>query len=330
MRIFSGIQPTGRKHLGNYLGAIRHYVSGQDRGEAIYCIVDLHAITVAYDPADLRERLYDTAAILLAAGLDPDRCLLFRQSDVEEHTELCWLLSSVTSYGELSRMHQFKEKSGEQRDFVSAGLFIYPILQAADILAYCTDEVPVGEDQRQHLELARNIAERFNSRYGQTLVLPAHRIPPVGARIMDLQAPDRKMSTTGGTEQGTVFVLEEPAAIQKKFMSAVTDSGTEIRRGSDKAGISNLIEILASVRDIAPEAVEREFDGSRYSDFKRAVSDAVVEYLRPTRERYMDLRADEKRLEEILAVGADKARTIAARTLADVRERMGVSAPSGD
>ncbi|HEX2089285.1 MAG TPA: tryptophan--tRNA ligase [Actinomycetota bacterium] len=330
MRIFSGIQPTGRKHLGNYLGAIRHYVSGQDRGDAIYCIVDLHAITVTYDPADLRQRLYDTTAILMAAGLDPNRCILFRQSDVKEHTELCWLLSSVTSYGELARMHQFKEKSGEQRDFVSAGLFIYPILQAADILAYCTDEVPVGEDQRQHLELARNIAERFNSRYGQTLVLPAHRIPPVGARIMDLQAPERKMSTTGGTEQGTVFVLDEPAAIEKKFMSAVTDSGSEIRRAPDKAGISNLIEILASVRDITPEAVEREFDGSRYSDFKKAVAEAAVDYLRPVRERYMELRADEKRLEEILAAGADKARVIASRTVADVRERMGVAAPSGD
>jgi tryptophanyl-tRNA synthetase len=330
MRIFSGIQPTGRKHLGNYLGAIQHYVSGQDRGEAIYCIVDLHAVTVAYDPNDLRQRLYDTAAILLAAGLDPDRCLLFRQSDVKEHTELCWLLSSVTSYGELSRMHQFKEKSGEQRDFVSAGLLIYPILQAADILAYCTDEVPVGEDQRQHLELARNIAERFNSRYGQTLVLPAHRIPPVGARIMDLQAPDRKMSTTGGTEQGTVFVLDEPGVIQKKFMSAVTDSGTEVHRAPDKAGISNLIEILASVGDVTPEAIEREFAGSRYSDFKKAVAEAVVDYLRPTRERYTELRADERRLEDILAVGADKARAIASKTLREVRERMGVSAPSRD
>ena len=330
MRIFSGIQPTGRKHLGNYLGAIRHYVSGQDRGDAIYCIVDLHAITVAYDPGDLRQRLYDTAAILMAAGLDPNRCILFRQSDVKEHTELCWLLASVTSYGELSRMHQFKEKAGEQREFVSAGLFIYPILQAADILAYCTDEVPVGEDQRQHLELARNIAERFNSRYGETLVLPAARIPPVGARIMDLQTPDRKMSTTGGTEQGTVFVLEEPAALQKKFMSAVTDSGTEIRRAPDKAGISNLIEILAALREIEPDAVEREFDGSRYSDFKKAVAEAVVDHLRPVRERYMDLRADEARLEEILRVGADKARTIAARTLAEVRTRMGVAAPSGD
>lgn len=330
MRIFSGIQPTGRKHLGNYVGAIRQYVSGQDRGDAIYCIVDLHAITVSYDPQDLRERLYDTAAILLASGLDPDRCILFRQSDVKEHTELAWLLSAVTSYGELTRMHQFKEKSGEQREFVSAGLFTYPVLMAADILAYCTDEVPVGDDQRQHVELARNIAERFNSRYGQTLAVPAHRIPQVGARIMDLQAPDRKMSTTGGTEQGTVFVLEEPATVQKKFMSAVTDSGTEIRRAPDKGGISNLIEILASVRDIAPEEVERQFDGSRYSDFKKAVAEAVVDHLLPVRERYMDLRADEGRLEEILRLGADKARAIAARTLAEVRTRMGVAAPSED
>ena len=330
MRIFSGIQPTGRKHLGNYIGAIRQYVAGQDRADAIYCLVDLHAITVAYDPHDLRQRLYDAAAILLAAGLDPGRCIIFRQSDVKEHTELAWLLSSVTSYGELSRMHQFKEKSGEQREFVSAGLFTYPVLMAADILAYCTDEVPVGDDQRQHVELARNIAERFNARYGETLVLPAHRIPPVGSRIMDLQTPERKMSTTGGTELGTVFVLDEPAAIQKKFMSAVTDSGTEIRRAPDKAGISNLIEILAAVREVEPDAVEREFDGSRYSDFKRAVSEAVVDYLRPARERYTQLRANEARLEEILAMGAEKARMIAARTLTEVRERMGVSAPPSD
>ncbi|HEX8098862.1 MAG TPA: tryptophan--tRNA ligase [Actinomycetota bacterium] len=323
MRIFSGIQPTGRKHLGNYLGAIRHYVAGQDRGDAIYCIVDLHAISVAYDPADLRQRLYDTTAILLAAGLDPERCILFRQSDVKEHTELCWLLSSVTSYGELSRMTQFKEKSAQQKDFVSAALFIYPILQAADILAYCTDEVPVGDDQRQHLELARNVAERFNARYGETLVLPSHRIPQVGARIMDLQSPEKKMSTTGGTDGGTIYVLEDPAAIEKKFMGAVTDSGAEIRRGPDKAGISNLIEILASVRDITPEAVEREFDGFKYSDFKRAVGSAVVEYLRPVRERFEELRPREDQLEEILAVGAERARAIAAPTVAQVRDRMG-------
>jgi tryptophanyl-tRNA synthetase len=327
MRIFSGIQPTGRKHLGNYLGAIKHYVSGQDRGEAIYCLVDLHAITVSYDPQDLRQRLYDTAAILLAAGLDPNRCILFRQSDVKEHTELCWLLASVTSYGELTRMTQFKEKSAEQRDFVSAGLFMYPVLQAADILAYCTDEVPVGEDQRQHLELARNIAERFNGRYGQTLVLPAHRIPPVGARIMDLQNPEKKMSTTGGTDQGTVYVLDNPATVEKKFMSAVTDSGSEVRGGPDKAGISNLIEILASVRDATPETIEQEFQNARYAEFKRAVAQALIEYLTPVRQRYQDLRKEERKLEEILAVGAEKARAIASETLAEVRTRMGVSAP---
>src|SRR5579863_5541917 len=213
MRIFSGIQPTGRKHLGNYIGAITHYVAGQDRGEGIYCIVDLHAITVAYDPAALRESVYDTAAILLAAGLDPQRCVFLRQSDVQEHTELTWLLSSVTAYGDLQRMHQFKDKSAQQRELTSGGLFFYPVLMAADVLAYRTNEVPVGDDQRQHVELMRDIAERFNARFGEVLVVPEGRYPTVGARIMDLQYPDRKMSTTGGSPQGTVYVTEEPAAI---------------------------------------------------------------------------------------------------------------------
>src|SRR5436305_14273928 len=246
-RIFSGIQPTGRKHLGNYFGAITQYVAGQDRGEAIYCIVDLHATTVAYEPAKLRESVYGTAATLLAAGLDPARCIFFRQGDVQEHTELCWLLSSVAAFGELNRMHQFKEKSAAQRELVSAGLFFYPVLQAADVLAYRADEVPVGEDQRQHVELMRDVAERFNARFGETLVAPEVRVPKVGARIMDLQFPDRKMSTTAGSEQGTVYVLDEARAIEKKVRSAVTDSGTEVRRGPDKAGISNLIDILAAV-----------------------------------------------------------------------------------
>ena len=205
MRIFSGIQPTGRKHLGNYIGAITQYVAGQERGEAIYCVVDLHAITVAYEPAALRESVYDTAAILLAAGLDPERCIFFRQSDVHEHTELTWLLSSVTSFGDLNRMTQFKDKSGAQRDLVSAGLFFYPVLMAADVLAYRANEVPVGDDQRQHVELMRDVAERFNTRFGETLVVPEARIPEVGARIMDLQHPRSKMSTTGGSEQGTVL-----------------------------------------------------------------------------------------------------------------------------
>jgi tryptophanyl-tRNA synthetase len=327
VRIFSGIQPTGRKHLGNYIGAITQYVAGQDRGEAIYCIVDLHATTVPYDATELRERLYDTAAILLAAGLDPDRCILFRQGDLAEHTELAWLLASVTAFGDLNRMHQFKDKSGSQRDLVSAGLFTYPVLMAADVLLYRTDEVPVGDDQRQHVELMRDIAVRFNSRFGEVFVVPEPRIPPVGARIMDLQAPERKMATTGGSEQGTVYVLDEPDAVARKVRSAVTDSGTEVMRAPDKAGISNLIEILAAVRSVDPGEVEREFDGSGYGEFKAAVADAVVDYLTPVRERYHALRGEEDRLEGILAEGAEKARAIAVPVLADARHAMGVGAP---
>jgi tryptophanyl-tRNA synthetase len=329
MRIFSGIQPTGRKHLGNYIGAITQYVAGQDRGEAIYCIVDLHAITVAYEPAGLREAVYDTAATLLAAGLEPERCIFFRQGDVHEHTELCWLLSSVTAFGELNRMTQFKEKSGAQRDLVSAGLFFYPVLQAADVLAYRADEVPVGEDQRQHVELMRDIAERFNARFGETLVLPQVRVPEVGARIMDLQFPERKMSTTSDSPQGTVYVLDEPAMVVKKIRAAVTDSGSEVRRGPDKAGISNLIEILAAVRGTQPEEIEREFDGSGYGAFKQSVADAVVEHLAPIRERYGELRADEPALERTLAAGAEKARAISSAALIDVRRAMGVGPVRG-
>jgi tryptophanyl-tRNA synthetase len=325
MRIFSGIQPTGRKHLGNYIGAILQYVEGQDRGEAIYCIVDLHAITVAYDPADLRERLHDTAALLLAAGLDPERCIFFRQSDVREHTDLCWLLANVTAFGELSRMTQFKEKSEQQRDFVSSGLFFYPVLQAADVLAYRTDEVPVGEDQKQHIELMRDIAQRFNARFGDTFVVPEHRIPAVGARIMDLQAPDKRMSTTASTEQGAVYILDPPESVRKKFRAAVTDSGREVVRAPDKPGISNLIEIMAVARGTTPEAVQKEYaQASGYAEFKANVGDAVAEMLAPTRERYEEIRPDAKRLEMVLAEGADKARAIASVVVAEARERMGL------
>jgi tryptophanyl-tRNA synthetase len=330
VRIFSGIQPTGRKHLGNYIGAIRQYVDGQDRGDpAIYCIVDLHAITVAYDPSELRERLYDTTAVLIAAGLDPDRCILFRQSDVHEHTELCWLLSSVTAIGELNRMHQFRDKSLAQRELVSSGLLFYPVLQAADVLAYRAHEVPVGEDQREHLELMRDVARRFNARFGEDiLVVPEHRIPEVGARIMDLQEPTRKMSTTGGTEDGTVLVLDDPKTIEKKVKRAVTDSGTEIRRAPDKPGVSNLIDVLAVARGVTPDAVEADMASARgYGDLKGAVAEAVVGMLAPVRERYAEIRPDEDRLEAILAQGADKARALAAETMADVREAMGVGAP---
>jgi tryptophanyl-tRNA synthetase len=322
--IFSGIQPTGRKHLGNFIGAIQQYVEGQDRGDpAIFCIVDLHAISVAYDPAELRERLYDTTAILLAAGLDPERCIFFRQSDVREHTELTWLLSAVTAHGDLNRMHQFKDKSVRQKELVSAALFFYPVLMAADVLAYRATEVPVGDDQRQHVELMREIARRFNERFGETLVVPDFKIPEVGARIMDLQEPERKMSTTGGTEAGTVLVLDQPAAIRKKLGSAVTDSGREVRRDPEKPGITNLIDILAVARGSGQDEVEREFEGAGYGDFKKAVAEAVVELLAPVQERYAELRPDEAALEAVLAAGAEKARALAAPTLADVRERMG-------
>jgi tryptophanyl-tRNA synthetase len=326
VRIFSGIQPTGRKHLGNYIGAITQYVAGQDRGEGIYCVVDLHAITVPYEPAALRESVYDTTGTLLAAGLDPDRCILFRQSDVQEHTELTWLLSGLTELGKLQRMHQFRDKSTVQRELVSAGLLFYPVLQAADVLGYRADEVPVGEDQREHLELMRDVARRFNSRFGETLVVPEHRIPAVGARIMDLQAPERKMSTTGGTPQGTVLVLDDPSVVAKKIRSAVTDTGSEVRRAPDKPGITNLIEILAAVRGADPESIEAEFDGSGYGGFKQAVADEVAAYLAPVREHYGQLRADEGELERILAGGADKARAIISDTMVDVRAAMGVGA----
>jgi tryptophanyl-tRNA synthetase len=329
-RIFSGIQPTGRKHLGNYIGAIRQYVEGQDRGDAIYCIVDLHATTVAYEPSQLRGYTYDTAAILLAAGLDPERCLFFRQGDVPEQPELCWHLSSVTAWGDLNRMHQFKEKSAQQRELVSAGLFFYPVLMAADVLAYRANEVPVGDDQRQHVELMRDIAERFNARFGETLVVPEGRYPEVGARIMDLQDPTSRMSTTASSEQGAVYILDPPEAVAKKVRSAVTDSGSGVVRAPDKPGISNLIDVLAVIRGVGPEQIEAEFDGSGYGDFKSTVADAVVDYLAPVRECYDEIRADESGLERVFAAGREKARAIASETLADVREAMGVGAPRLD
>jgi tryptophanyl-tRNA synthetase len=327
-RIFSGIQPTGRKHLGNYIGAIRQYVEGQDRGEAIYCIVDLHALTVPQDPAELRDRFYDTTAILIAAGLDPERCILFRQSDLTEHTELAWLLGTLTPWGDLNRMPQFKEKADQQRELVSAGLFFYPVLQAADVLAYRATEVPVGDDQRHHIELMRDVAERFNARYGERLVVPEGRYPEVGARIMNLQDPAGRMSTTSGSEQGTVFILDPDEAVRKKVRSAVTDSGREVRRDPDKAGVANLIEILSVIRQVEPEEIEREFEGRGYGDFKGEVADAVAGWLAPVRERYAELRPDEPAIEAILAAGAEKARTIAAATLAEVRDAMGVGPPS--
>ncbi|MCW3011969.1 MAG: trpS [Solirubrobacterales bacterium] len=332
MRIFSGIQPTGTKHLGNYVGAIRQYVEGQDRGDpAIYCIVDLHAVTVPYEPAQLRERVLDTTATLIAAGLDPERCVLFRQGDVTEHAELSWLLTSVTAVGELNRMHQFRDKSAAQRELVSAGLLFYPVLQAADVLLYRADEVPVGEDQREHLELMRDVARRFNARFGEDiLVVPEHRIPTVGARIMDLQEPTRKMSTTGGSVEGTVYVLDEPKAIEKKVRRAVTDAEDPftIRRDpKGKPGVTNLIDLTAVARGVSPDEVIASLEGARgYGDLKLAAAEAITTMLAPVRERYAELRADEAGLEAILEAGAERARALARPVLADVREAMGVGA----
>ncbi|MBA2293697.1 MAG: tryptophan--tRNA ligase [Actinobacteria bacterium] len=322
MRIFSGIQPTGDKHLGNYIGGFRQYAKTQELGEAFFCIVDLHSITVEHDPRDLYERTLDLYAMLLAAGLDPNRSTVFVQSHVTAHAEASWLLSAVTSFGQLGRMTQFKEK-GDVREFVSAGLFTYPVLMAGDILLYRTDRVPIGDDQRQHLELARDVAERFNSRFGETFVVPEGIYPEVGARIMDLQETTRKMSTTGGTEQGTVKLLDEPDVIRKKFRLAVTDSGREIRRAADKPGVSNLVDILAVATDCTPAEVETAYEGKGYGDLKTDVGDAVVAFVTPVRERYLELRGDEPELRRLLAGGAEKAETEAAPTLAAMYERMG-------
>ena len=327
MKVFSGIQPTGDKHLGNYIGGFRQYARTQELGEAFFCIVDLHSITVEYDPDDLRERTLDLFAILIATGLEPERSTVFAQSHVTAHAEAAWLLSSVTSYGQLGRMTQFKDKS-DRREFVSSGLFTYPVLMAGDILLYQTDRVPIGDDQRQHLELARDVAERFNSRFGKTFVVPEGIYPEVGARIMDLQEPTKKMSTTGGTEQGTVKLLDEPDTIRRKFRSAVTDSGREIRRAADKPGVSNLVDILAVATQRSPEEIEAAYDGSGYGDLKRDVGDAVAEMLAPVRERYLELRSDEAELRRLLAVGAEKARVASAPTLGAMYERMGFVRPA--
>ena len=327
MRVFSGIQATGAKHIGNYIGAMRQYVSTQEEADAYFCIVDLHSITVDYDPKDLHDRTLDLSALLYAVGLEPDKCTLFLQSHVTAHAEAAWLLSAVTGFGQLGRMTQFKEK-GEGKDFVSAGLFTYPVLMAGDILLYQTDIVPVGDDQRQHIELARDVAERFNSRYGQTFKVPRGVFPEVGARIMDLQEPTNKMSTTGGTPQGTVLVLDPPDVIRKKFKTAVTDSGREVRYAPDeKPGVSNLIEILSVATGTPIPDVESSYDGRGYGDLKSDVGEAVVELFRPMQERYTELRADEAELRRLLRVGAEKARETSAPTLESMYERMGFVRP---
>jgi tryptophanyl-tRNA synthetase len=322
MRIFSGIQPTGAKHFGNYSGGFRQYAATQEQGEGFFCIVDLHSITSEYDPADLRDTSLDLAALLFATGLDPERSVVFIQSHVTAHAEAAWLLSSVTSYGQLGRMTQFKDK-GEGREFVSAGLFTYPILMAGDILLYQTDLVPIGDDQRQHLELARDVAERFNTRFGQTFKVPGGIFPEVGARIMDLQEPAKKMSTTGGTPQGTLLLLDPPEVIRKKVKSAVTDSGSEVRRAPGKQGVTNLIDIMTVATGESAEAIEARYDSGGYGQFKGDVAEAVITLFEPIQARFQEIRSDTAELTRLLGLGADKARDVAAPTLAQMYERMG-------
>ncbi len=323
MRIFSGIQPTGEPHVGNYSGGFRQYAQTQEQGDAYFCIVDLHAITVKYEPAELHEGTLDIAAMLFATGLDPDRSTVFVQSHVTAHAEAAWLLGSATSFGELRRMTQFKEKA-EQQEFVSAALFSYPSLMAGDILLYQTDIVPIGDDQRQHLELCRDIATRFNARFGETFKIPRGVYPEAGARVMDLQEPTKKMSKSFGSEQGKVLMLDDPDAVRRKIKRAVADSGREVRHDPDaKPGISNLIELMTVATGETIQQVEARFDGQGYGAFKDAVGDALVELLRPIEARYRELRSDPAELARLLALGAEKAHEASTPTLEVMYERMG-------
>jgi tryptophanyl-tRNA synthetase len=327
VRIFSGIRASGDKTLGNYSGGFRQYVATQEQGDTFFCVVDLHSITTPFEPDVLREATLSVAAWLFATGLDSERSTVFVQSHVAAHPEAAWLLSAVTSVGELRRMTHFKERAEEQ-EFVSAGLFNYPVLMAGDILLYQTDIVPIGDDQRQHLELTRNIAERFNGRFGETFKVPEGVFPDEGARIKNLQEPERLMSTTRGAPQGVVRMIDEPEVVRKKFKTAVTDSGTDVRHDpEEKAGISNLIEIMAVVTGTTIADVEARYDGQGYGQFKGDVGDAVVELFAPIQRRYEELRADEGELRRLLAVGAEKAREASAPTLEAMYERMGFVRP---
>ena len=324
-RVLSGLQPSGDLHLGNYLGAVRNWVADQERFDCFYCIVDLHALTLDISPDELRSRTEETALDLVAAGLDPERCTLFVQSHVAEHTQLSWLLECTATMGELGRMTQFKEKSAG-KDSVRVGLFSYPVLQAADILLYDAERVPVGDDQRQHLELTRELAIRFNHRYGDTLVVPEAAIPAAGARVMDLQHPENKMSKSVNSPLGTVLMLDSPDEIRRKVKKAVTDTDGEVRYDrAAKPGLSNLLELLAVATGRTPTVVAHSYE--RYGDLKDDVADALVELLRPVRERREALAADPGAVTSLLATGADKARDVASATYRRAASAIGLLSP---
>ena len=323
-RVFSGIQPTGGFTLGNYLGAIRHWGQLQDDYDCIYSVVDLHSITVRQDPKVLRRQIRESAALLLACGVDPQKAILFIQGDVHQHAELSWILGCYTQFGELSRMTQFKDKSQKHPENVNGGLFTYPVLMAADILLYQTDLVPIGADQKQHLELARNIAERFNGIYGDTFVVPDGYFPKVAARVMSLQDPTSKMSKSDENVNAKIMLLDDGDLIVKKFRRAVTDSGSEIRAAEDKPGVTNLMSIYSACTGKSFEEIEREFDGKGYGDFKTAVGETVRDMLKPIQDRYQLILSDKEGLNAVLKDGAEKASVLAARTLAKVRRKVGL------
>lgn len=322
--MLSGIQPTGDKHLGNYLGAIRHWVANQDAHDAYYCIVDLHAVTLPWDPATLLQQTRKTAATLLAAGIHPSRSVLFVQSHVRAHTELAWVLTCLARMGELRRMTQFKDKSKGAGDLVGAGIFVYPVLMAADILLYQADGVPVGEDQRQHLELTRDLAQRFNAQLGPVFTVPEAWIPHSGARIMSLDDPREKMSTSNERDASKVLLTDPPEAIVKKIRSAVTDSGREVRAGADKPALTNLLTIYSEVSGVPVAELEDRFAGKGYAEFKSALAEAVVDHLRPIRERYLELMDDPAELDRLLAQGSAAAAEVAEATLNEVRRVTGL------
>ena len=323
-RVLSGIQPSGDVHLGNYVGALRNWVDFQDEHDAFYCVVDLHALTLPWEPAQLTAKTLQTAQVLLAAGIDPERATIFVQSHVPEHTELTWILNCIATNGELSRMVQFKEKTrSKAQDSATVGLFDYPVLMAADILIYDADLVPVGDDQRQHLELTRNLAQRFNSRFGETFVVPEAAIPKIGARIYDLQEPTNKMSKSADSPRGTVMVFDPPEVIEKKVKRAVTDPQTNVRFDPEhKPGVSNLLTILAVSTGKTPEEVADQY--SEYGPLKRDAAIALIEFLRPVRERYVELADDPGETERLLKLGAEKAQQVAGATLARAKEAIGL------
>ena len=321
--IFSAIQPSGTITLGNYLGALRNWITLQDDYNCVFALADLHTITVRQDPAEFRRNTWDAYALFLACGIDLTKSLFFLQSQVHTHAELAWVLNCFTQFGELSRMTQFKDKSAKHADNINAGLFTYPSLMAADILLYQTDLVPVGADQKQHLELARNIAERFNGAYSPTFVVPDPYIPKVGARVMSLQDPTRKMSKSDENVNGYVAVLDKPEDILRKFKRAITDSEAHVRFAEGKDGVNNLMGIYSAVTGLTNEQIEQEFEGRGYGDFKIRVAEAVIEELRPIQERYKQLIADKEYLEKCYTESAQKALSVSNRTLAKVMKKVG-------